>query len=138
MTNPQNLQLILICTSAFGLILLGFIFFIKALVLDNFDPIAYLTYSCCEDMMKERYIGFKKLVCAIRYEQARKCVDRLTKLTTLAFFVFVYLIVILILMQYGGLSTLKDLSVSLIPLMVSGVTAWVIWYLRALEKTIKS
>ena len=134
----DSIHLVHYISVALGFIWLFIITTIKAVTLEDFRPYDYVRYTRLAALTGNDYKGFKKVILAINYERWRKVVDSVVTLKSIAFLTLIYIILILILVMVGhGLSTLKDLSVSLIPVVASGVVSLLVMHLKSLERQIK-
>jgi hypothetical protein len=136
--NPtDSIHLFHYITLAFGFLLLYFVTVLKALMLEDFRPYEHVRYHKLADLTTDDYKGLKKVILAINYEQRKMIVDSILSFRSLAVAVLVYIILILIYAMFGRLATLKDLSVSIIPIVVSAAVSLVVLHLKSLERQIK-
>jgi hypothetical protein len=136
--NPtDSIHIIHYITVAFGFLLLYFVTVLKALMLEDFRPYDHVRYHKLADLTGDHYKGFKKVILAINYERRRMVVDSILSFGSLAIGVLAYIVLILMYAMFGRLATLRDLSVSIIPIVVSACVSLVVLHLKSLEKQIK-
>jgi len=106
-------------------------------MLDDFRPYDHITCNRLADLTRHDYRGFKKVLLAITYEHRRTIVDSIVSFRSLAVWVLIYIILILMYAKFGSLATLRDLSVSIIPIVVSAGVSFLVLHLKSLERQIR-
>jgi hypothetical protein len=137
MNFTDSIHLFHYSTVAFGFIWLYMLGVFKASMLEDFSPYDHIRCSKLADLTGDDYKGFKKVVLAINYEHWKRVIDPLVSFRSIGVWVLVYLVLILLCVMTGRLATLKDLSVSIVPVVVSGSVSYLVLHLKSLEQQIK-